>query len=670
MDAYQTNDAFLEEKKCRRFSTVSDARSIFDTWKQDNAQRASSFVAVRNQLEGGRPKDPAALKRNGTEWETNINFGDSQAMRDRVLLPLWKAVHGAPHAVSVTVDSNSPDSGRWQTAFEEGFDYALDMLGQEYIIQFMRACKNLIDFGGGPIYWEDKNAIGFRAINLQRMYFPRNTRMNMSSWEAIGIVDDISASELWQHVKSNDATEKSESVGWNTKAIKEAIVYSSGNHDWDGLDFTRYADQLVNNDAAVSSKWAPLDLAIIYIKQFDGKIAKYIFPERSGSTKDFIYKNEKYADSWEEIFGVVWYDTGVDAMVHSVKGFGVKNYHHSMLINRMRCKIVDSASFALSLNFKKSDGMPDETPPVECYGTVNIFPKELEQIPNYPQFSQGFQILQMLEQNQSQNNSLYNQQNRQVAESNTATQAKILAMQEGEVTEASMALFLAQVGESYFGRMMRRLRMRDNPDPIAVAFIQCLVDKGVPLDVIFTVKLRVKCGTSAGMANPIFRGQTIMEMAQYAAGRPGFNTRWLDEQVVSNKLGSQAVSKALLPAGVDSEPEQRRQAMIENLAFGQGAPLPIGPSDAHAEHIDEHLKPTEAAINQFKQNGQYDQARLSADVLATEHSGEHLTMLANDETRKPQFIVLKARLTGVQSILRGIISRVQQMQSGSQTNIN
>ena len=665
MDKIATNDSFQTVVEERRIKNVGEARSLFSKFETDNTLRANSFTQVRNQLEGGRPYDPNELARTGMGWQANVNFGDAQADRDRVLTPIYKAVHGGPRTISVTIDSQATDSGQWEAAFEEGFDSFLDDWGQDYIINFNRKAKNLIDFGCGPAMWDSPTSPRDRAVNFQRMYFPRNTRMNMSSWEVVGIVDDVGPSELWDKIRNEDRKKSAKQVGWNEQAVKNAIVFATG-QQWNGRDFTRWQDMLVNNDIVISGKFQPVATRILYVKNYDNTIGKYIFCMDAGAGDEFLYQNEHFADSFEEIFGCVWWDTGVDAMVHSIKGFGIKNFHRSLLINRMRNRIVDGASFAMALNLKKPSDLPDEVPPVENYGTINYFPANVEQFTTYPQFNQGMQVLEMLEQNSAQNNSQYRQAQQQIAQSDTATQANILANMQGEVTEASMALLLAQIGESWFEPMMKRLRRKGNADTDAKEFVKRLIEKGVPEDVIYTKRIRVKCGTTAGMANPIMRGQTLMQTAAYLSTRPGANMRWLDEQIVANKLGSAAVSKALLPEGEDSEPAQRREAILENMAFGQGQPLPVDPSDAHPEHIDEHLKPTEQALMQYQQTGKYDAGRIAADVLSVEHSGQHLTLLQKDETRKPIFIALKARLTAVQSHLRGIISKVQQQQQAAQ----
>src|SRR5690606_29333449 len=109
-----------------------------------------------------------------------------------------------------------------------------------------------------------------------------------------------------------------------------------------------------------------------YVKQFNGKIAAYAFTQQGG-VEDFLFKDEDYAEKFQHCLGAVWYNTGTDSMVHSIKGFGIKNYFFSNLQNRTKSRFIDSATFSFGMNFQRSeDNVPDESPPVENYGPVTI----------------------------------------------------------------------------------------------------------------------------------------------------------------------------------------------------------------------------------------------------------------------------------------------------------
>lgn len=659
-----TNEQFKETSKERRIKDVGAARTLYESYSYDNTQRYRQYALVRGQMEGARPYEEAALADLGMANMTNVNFGDSQAARDRTLLPYWRAVHNAPHAASFAIDSGSPDTDKWQVALAECFDLFLADWGASYFVQYMRMAKNFVDFGPGMVFWGNKESPRFKAINVQRVLFPKNCSMDQDEWECVIIEREMAGTELYKHIRNKKAERNAEYVGWNAEAIKAALVWAKENKTWDGRDWTRYQDQLVNNDVALTSKYQPLTVIDVFLKQFDGKIGRYTFTKQETSSK-FLCEIDDYADDFKSIIGTVWYDTGSDAMVHSIKGFGVKNYHFGVLTNRMKSKMCDGASLAMSLNLIRPNDMPEETPPIEQYGFVNLFPAGMQQFQTYPQFTQGLGILQMLEQNQASNNALYREQQQQIRTTETATQAKILAAQQGDVTESSMAIYLAQVGENLFEQCFERLR-KSSGDADAKKFRKRAMDKGVPKEILNDGDIRVTTGASAGLSNPAVRAMIFQEMLALA-NAPGMNSRWIYENLIANKLGSRAVKYAMLPEGADSSPLQRRQAIMENSEFGQGIPLPVAPSDAHVEHIDEHLKPLDAIAQEFNQTGgQINQERIPAMMVTLEHAAQHFAFLEGDETKKGAYKQLWPRFSQIQSIARGILTQLQKQQQMQQ----
>ena len=661
----QADQQFQTLQDDRRIKDVESARSMFSKFVQDNTLRSSTYVNTRNQLEGGRPFNPADLERQGNAWQTNVNFGDAQAARDRTLLPYWRAVHNAPKPASFSIDSNAPDSGKWEVALAECFDQFLKDWGQAYFVNYMRFAKNFVDYGPGLVMWGDLECARYEAVNVQRVYFPKNCTMDQDKWECVALVREMSGAELWSKIRTPKAEKDSTYVGWNSDAVKAAIVYGKDGSTWDGRDFTKMQDMLVNNDITVTSQFQPIEVVYLYVKQFSGKVGCYAFTKQAAGN-DFLYAKDEYADRFQQILGPVWYDVGTDAMVHSIKGFGIKNYYFSVLQNRMKSRVCDGASIAMSMNFQRSADMPEEAPPVENYGPVNVFPTGLTQMQTYPQFSQGLNVIEMLSQNSSENNSIYREQQQQVGETDTATQAKILASMQGDMTEASMAIYLAQVGENIFSQCFERLRKKGSKDKDAIKFRKRAKLKGVPENILDDGDIIVQTGASANMANPAVRAMKYQQAMAYSS-RAGWNTRWFDEQYIADQFGANAVGKALLPEGENSKPMQRRQAMMENGDFGQAMVLPVDPSDAHPEHIDEHLKPLEGILQQYQQSGgQIDQSKLPAMVITIEHTGQHFAFLEQDETQKPAFQALYPRFVKVQAAIKGIATRLQKQQQQAQ----
>lgn len=660
---------FSEVEDERRIKDVSAARALYNKYLYQNTLRSQTFVATRNQLEGGRPYNPAELVKQGLGWQTNVNFGDAQAARDRTLLPYWRAVNSSPRVISTTIDETSPQTGEWQAIIEEEFGRWIKRWEQDYYVQYMRMAKDFVDFGPGMVMWEDKDNPRFKAVNVQRVYFPLDCQMSQDEWQCVAFVKGTSATELYSKIRTKKDRKNAEYVGWNADAVKSAIIYSKNGQAWDGRDFTKYQDMLVNNDIVISSEMQPLDVVWMYVKQFDGKITCCAFCVQStGSDDDFLYYKEDYAEDFRSIIGPVWYDTGSGGMVHSIKGFGIKNYYYSTMQNRLKSRMIDGASMAMSLNFVRTSEAPDESPPIEQYGGVNLFPQGLTQLTTYPQYSQGLQVVEMLEQNSASNNSIYRQQQTQVQSSDTATQAKILAAQQGEVMEASMAIYLSQVGTNIYGQCLERLRRKGNSHPDAKRFRERCLERGVPDKVLSSSYIMVTTGASAGLSSPGIRAMKFQQ-GLALTNIPGVNSDWFLENYIANEFGADAAQpgNALLAKGSASSPTQRRQAMMENTDFGDGNPLPVAPSDAHVEHIDEHLKPADKFVMEYRQSGgQIDQAKVLPMVITDEHIGAHFGYLKNDTTKKDAYKALWPRYTAFQSILRGILTRLRNQQIEAQ----
>lgn len=656
----------------RRVKDVASARQIYNKFVIDNAQRSQTFAMVRNQMEGGRPFNPTDLKAQGASWQTNVNFGDAQAARDRTLLPYWKMVNDVPHKAAFTVRADSPRVDVWQVKMAEAYDDYLVDRGAAYQIEFMNFASNFVNFGPGIVQWRDQNDPRWSAVNVQRIYFPKNGRMNPDEWDVVAIVADMSPSDLYLKVKDGSAKRRSKYLGWNVRAVQQAIAQFKDGTTWPNpYDATRWQDMFVNNDIFVTSQFQPLQLVWLMMRQFNGKIGCYVFTQQGG-VEDFLFEDDAYAERFRHILGPVWYDTGSDSMVHSIKGFGIKNFYFSALVNRVKSRYIDAGTFSFGINFQRdSENIPDETPVVENIGPMSVFPTGLKQLTIYPQIQQGAAIIGMLEGNRDKNNSLYrDQQQTDIAETDTAKQAEILAAMQADTTQSSASIFLAQYGENVITEEVRRLRTKGNENEDAKRWVKRLRTAGVPDDVIFITEdgpeVIVTTGANAGMASPAMRtqafkeGLTLMQI-------PGVNGEWFLRNFLANRYGSAAVKpgNALMAPGSQSQPAQRREAKLENTAFGQGQPLEVAPEDAHFEHVQEHLAPLEKVAQQFRATQQITPEQATAMIIGLEHTGQHMQYLSQDQTMKQQFQQVNGPFRDIQSVARGVLSMVSKTQKPS-----
>jgi hypothetical protein len=644
----------------RRISNCSQARELYVRLYLENQLRASAYAQIRNQIEGGRPFDPAVLQRNGEAgWRTNVNFNDARAAFKRVSLPYWKMVHEVPRKISVTLHTHAPQSDLWALAMAECFDLFLDDWGPDYFMQFSGFADDFVMYGPGYVMWADAHTPRYTWCPTVQMLFPKRTKASVDKWELVSFKGEMTANELINLVRDQKTEERSRTAGWNPVAVKKAIrLASPGPGNTRYFDPNYWQDMMVANDLVVGGVWPPVVVVHVWAANREGtKIRHYIMTEKS-DVQEYLYEAEEEASNFREIFGACFYNVGSNGLLHTVKGFGVMNYYYATAINRTKCRMIDSATFAMGMNFVKSDNTPEGSPPVENVSMLNLFPTGLTQLQWYPNLDVAIKLTQELSRNENENNFQYNEVQESIGETDTATQAKLIAAVGAEMGTVTSSFFLSQMGSNIFTEMMRRLCKKGTRDPDALAYQKRCKAMGVPDAAIFEIERTVKTGASPMLSNPTQRAQVMDKVLGTIYQMPDANKRYLREMYVANLLGAESVNKALLPDGAESEPAARRQAMMENGDFAQGMELPAAPEDAHVEHIDEHLKPLEAIVNASQQGQQIGPDHILAAQITIPHIQQHLDFLAQDETKRMEFNQLKARFTNVANVVNGLISRL------------
>jgi hypothetical protein len=678
----------------RRIRDCGQARELYVRLYQENQLRAQTFAQVRNQVEGGRPFDPDEQRRNGETWRTNCNFNDGRAAHRRVSMPYWKMVHEVPRKISMAIHSNAPEVDQWNVAMAECYDMFLDDWGDDYFMQFSGMADDYVMYGTGHTMREDDRSPRWKWMPSVQVLLPKRTKSNVDTWELVVLKRELTASELWRHISTPGNRASAKTAGWNPDMIEMAIrMAAPGPANTRYFDPNFWQDMVVSNDLVIGGVWPPVTVVDVWAYNPETKkIRHYILTEKN-DVPDYLYEADEEATSFRRIFGTCFYSVGSNGLYHSIKGFGVMNYYYMTVLNRTKCRLVDAATFAMGMNFVKGDNTPEESPPVENYSMVNVFPVGLSQLQYYPQLGAASELMGILKQNQDENNFTYNEPQKDIADTRTARQAEMLGQIANEMSTAGSSIFLSQMGRIY-SEDVRRLLIKDSSDPEAKRFKKRCLAKGVPQKVLDslagdedspgTIEYTVKTGASPTTASPVVREQIGQALMTQIMPLPDANRRAILEFRVANLTGSDGPSRYLLPIGVASDPRARREARMENVDLGHGITLGdppnfgVDPSDAHVEHCDEHLKPLEMICQAVQQSGQPPQPgmpkpqltpdHLTALQFTIPHIQAHLGFLANDETKKQQYQQLKARFTAVSAVAQGLIARLARASQQARAN--
>lgn len=650
----------------RRIKDCNAARELWKKVEKANERRTEIMAQVRNQMAGGRPMDPNALIENGEGWRTNNNFRDAEAAFQRAFLPFYKMLNDVPRKMAIKIRERSPNVNQWEIAMAEAADMFIEDKGPDYYMFINGVIRDFVMHGPGYFMWEDAEKPMPQWLTTTQVYFPSRASTNVCKWEMVCVKRDMTVSELWEKIKP-EVGESAEYAGWNSKAVKAAMkICAPPDFGFIDNDANRIQDAVNNNDLAMSGIWTPLQVVDMFVKKDGKKISHYIFTEKD-DVKDYLYEGEEYTDDFAEMLNGIFYDIGDNGLIHGVKGFGVRNYYHAQEINSFKCRLVDAAKFSMGMNFVRQDDAPDEQPPVENYGMINVFPKGINQLQYFPNLQQAENIVGLLKANQDENNFTYNDTSTKIGDTETAKQAEILASIGQEMTSSVSTVFLSQVGRNIFTEIVRRLRIKGSKDEDAKKFQKRCIKLGVPPEVIHDSEIIVTTGASPNMASPMMREQIANLLMTQIYPLPDANRRAILEFRTANLVGSDGISQFLLPAGSNSAPQSRTKARVENTSLGQGIELFADPSESHYEEADEHLLPLENIIQSAGQNAQLAPEHMVALQFGLAHTAQHVQFLSQDTVRRDQFKEINARFQNVNSAAMGIVQRLQALKDKQMT---
>jgi hypothetical protein len=671
----------------RRIANCEQARELYVRLYLENQLRAQSYAQVRNQIEGGRPFDPDSLHASGETWRTNVNFNDARSAFKRVSMPYWKMVHEVPQTISVKIHlNNTPDASRWETILASNFDRFLKDWGPGYIENFSGMADDYVMYGPAHVMWDNEDTPRYRWMPTIQVLMPKRTKSSMDTWELFCYKGELTAAELLKNLRGGGDAAKD--AGWDPNMVHQAIrMAAPGPAQTRYFDPNFWQDMIVSNDLVIGGVWPPVAVVYMWAKSPDGKkIRQYIFTEKS-DVPDYLFHKDLDEGQFKRIMGTCFSTFGSNGLYHSIKGFGVMNYYYATAINRTKCRMIDSATFAMGMNFTRTDETPAEVPPVENYSMINLFPPGLNQMQWYPQgLTAASELLGILSQNQDENNFTYNEPQKDIADTKTAKQAVILSNIASEMSTASSAIFLSQLG-NIFQEMWRRL-VQKSDDPDAINYKRrCVVD-GVPpkfFEMVSTdgkmitdknadetIEVTIEAGASPTMSSPAMREQISNWLMGAIMPQPDANTRAIKEFAVASRTGAGGINQFLLPVGTASDPLARREAIQENDDFSRGLILGdppgfgVDPSDAHVEHADEHLKPMEMITQQVQQKKPIDHGHMIALQMTLPHVAQHLAYLQNNPIYKAQFQSLKARFQAVSVVASGLLKRLAAAQQQAQ----
>jgi len=658
--------ALKEFLDSRKLQDVNAARNIFEKFMRADDTRRTFRVQVRNQLEGGRPMSQEDLDENDEGWRSNFNPRDAETAEGKTLLPYWEARNNTPRLINPIVHSGSKKSDRNSDIFAECFNLFHEDWGIDGEIEGRLMDKQYVRFGPGYMFWSNKTSPRCESISSGRILLAEDTRLQMGKWDVVCVRDSISAASLAKHLRTKKSRDNAKFLGWNLETIMEVIrnADTEQNNVTDPRDDEAILDEINANTIVSEKLWPEVKVVYIYIKEEEGKIGKYMFTEKPGGTDDpdndvaddFLFVKQDYEESFDKIIGMILYDVA-NGKMHGVKGFGIRNFDWSNVLARLKNNAVDGAMFS-GMNFQNTGDLENEGPPVENYGIINVFPPGLTLLREQPNNENGLRMIQFLENNMDENNSIYKETGSLIAQSETARQADLLAGISNKVELINILLYLKMYAGSIYSEQFRRLRMKGNEDEDAVLFKERCLERGMSKEVFHDTFVVVLAGNDASGGNPASKDQLWLDTLTKLIGKPGIDQDWLLRNFISARHGARAVEKAMLPQGSETDKFGARMAKVENHMMSEAVPMDVISQDDHIAHIPVHMQPVEQIVQKFIDDGKLEDQNMVIYVqLGMAHIDKHFAHIKGDETLDQQRKPLEKKWKQIKKVAEDMVDQ-------------
>lgn len=669
MDSYPK--ATLPTSSERRIKDAATARSLWQKLRTASEVRRNRWVQVQNQLDGAPPFANKDLVELGQTWRCNVNFRDAASTLEQVLISYWRLLHDTTNLAAVQyLTPDDPNAEKWEQTFQQNFNRFIDDWGPDYVRNYLLFSQNHVSFGVGVVFWNDKSSARWEAVRVGEVEVPTRSKASVEKLTLFGVRQELEVDFLWELVRTPEAKSTSRKRGWNPEAIEELLAREFVKQDGSvstpvtGQDVLELQRLMRDNALGVTTGHDPVKLVHLLVRDYDTKISRMIFAEGQEHQDKFLFDDsgsDNRPDSMNQTLAAVFFDAG-NGDWWGTKGFGVKNFQLATVQNRLKSRAVDRTLID-GLNFRDMSEGSRETVPITSVGPFNFLPKDVEQVGSYPTGRSILETIEMLDAQSSYNNARYRDQGKQIQQTDTATQANILANIQSQVDVANATLYLRQIAKNIFSEQFRRLRTRGNPDPDAKLFRRrCIDEMGMPETVFYSGEIAVRTGADPGAMNLAMQGDLALQGMQL----PEANRRWMQEKWVTSKFGSQAVTKALLPVDATADIKSQRLALMENSDMGEGNPLPVDPQDNHAAHAPQHLQPMEVIVHNYDATGRIDPNGLIALQNALPHLEAHFNFLKADKLQEALYRELWPRFTAVRSAAEGIFRMVEKMHNQTQ----
>lgn len=682
----------------KRLDDPIKARAIVVNLWQASQERRLKEAAIQGQIDGNPPYNPLALRKAGRAGDANFNSLEAKALCSTSMVPYYDLFSGGNRYVDIKLDLGDD----WQSQYASGavseeYDALLRRWSNFEFVMF-GMMRDYVTFGKGYLVWRKNGSWRAQKIAHYRVFVPDATPVDLDELELFVVFQNWPVTFMMDAVRDKAAAT---AAGWDVEEARKAMMAAVPVDPSVPNDPMTAQAQLRDSDIYVAARNSTVQLATIYVKEFDGRWSELIVrrdqvPSMSQSIgmmdqAGFIFKRFGYYDSVHECLCPFFLEPA-DANWNGTSGLGRDIFAFCQLKDRIGCAQADAVFLRNSIILQPQQETDRQKLTMMQLGKLTILPPGVQAQPAtlLGDIASTIEVSRELSTQIERNTGIYRPTlEKGGGNPDTLGQFQTEFTQATMLSNSSVSRFYSQCDRFYEQQWKRVLEgagtMPDDPDALdaladadkrddyrseAKRFVARCTRRGVPLPLLKRL-LHIRAYRAIGQGSASMRQQvvsTFLAPTIFPYFPPDGQQNILED--FTRVLGGQTAVNRYLPASARLQlpTDQQWQALQENAALKIGAPVTWTPAQNNIIHAQTHLTAAAQAASSVQQGADPHDVLSFIDHVGP-HIQEHLQRESSKPASKPAVKALSEqwkRLASVADQLRQHIQATAQQQQDLQ----
>lgn len=577
-----------------RIKGVAEARQIYLRLKTEDRLSAFNRAAIQGELEGVPPYDDGELRNAGLGDMTNENMGFALMFFDQAKAPYHDLLDSIDTFVTLpTTYGTDSERQEWQPIMAEEWSMMLRSW-PDFNFRFNDLVGKYVYHGVGMCLFPNSRDLRWETSALGDVLVPRRTKATEGDIEVMCWLDHMPPHRLYNSMQE---AKIAKNIAWHQKACMYALKHATAQQTTTTTgDVEQWLEAWKNNDLGAACGAAEIRAVHMLVRELDGKVSHYIFPEE-GDNDDFLYKALGKYTHLNNAAVMYTYGTGTNAFYYSIRGMGQRIFGLCQALNRMWCSFIDSTMNSMKEIAQAQTESDMEDMEITQYGNMLVLPPGLDftprQVPNYAQSI--LPSMATLENTIGKKMSIYANE-ATFNDSKERTKSEVLAHLDSlsRLSISTLNLFY-EPWERTLREQVRRSIQKDvtvaDPfGPQILAFRNRCMKRGVPVEAIYNIDLSaVRAVRAVGQGSAAARTVSYERLMALFDKYDTTGQKRLLRLITRAIAGNQITDELAPPPEVSRIDNEQRIAQDQNYQIENGYPVEVNPDDTHIYYVEARL---------------------------------------------------------------------------------